>query len=138
MDIIMKNKIKALRSEGYGYGKIAELLNISKSQVSSFCRRNNIDCMNCSNCIHCAYCGLPVSCLNHHKKKRFCSDSCKSKYYNELYKKEGKIHGENLTCKCCGKIFNSKWNKNQVFCSHQCYITYRYKGGKKDDGNSAL
>lgn len=40
MDIIKK----ALISEGYW--KIVEVLKILKRQVSLFCRRNNINCMN--------------------------------------------------------------------------------------------
>ena len=38
MEIYVKNQIKALRREGYGYGKIAELLNISVKTLQRWYR----------------------------------------------------------------------------------------------------
>lgn len=74
MNLIIKNKIISLRKDGYGYGKIAELLNISKSQVSSFCRGNKIDISTESKTSYCIFCGLPIVSQPHHKQRKFCSD----------------------------------------------------------------
>ena len=38
----VKKQIKRLRTEGYGYGRIADMLGLPLSTVSSFCRRNGL------------------------------------------------------------------------------------------------
>jgi len=37
-----REQIRMYRERGYGYGTIAEKLGISKSTVSSYCRRNGL------------------------------------------------------------------------------------------------
>ena len=38
----VKKQIKRLRTERYGYGKIADLLHMPESTVKSFCRRKGL------------------------------------------------------------------------------------------------
>lgn len=86
-----KTQIMKLRAEGLGYGKIAQRLGISLNTVKSYCRRNNVNgdivsidvvvpafsgevtqCENCSS----------IQQISKQKKKRFCCDACRNKWWN--------------------------------------------------------
>lgn len=121
-----KEKIKQLRIEGYSYTKIAERLKISENTIKSFCRRNNLG----SGCVSntdqtddglCCQCGTPLSHTTGAKKKRFCSDKCRMKWWNahpEVVKRKA-IY--TFTCDYCGVIFESYGNKKRKYCSRSCY-----------------
>ena len=42
MDEIQRQKIRKLRSQGYGYLRISSLLEISPNTIRSFCKKENI------------------------------------------------------------------------------------------------
>ena len=123
-------KIKQLRELGYGYQKIGTTLSLSVSTVRSFCQRNNIGKNSPLSTGKCKNCGKPLHSLPHYKKKIFCSDSCRMKWWSEhhgsVQKKE-----ENLSeyrCLECGAEFKDYTNKKRKFCSRECYIKHRYYG----------
>ena len=42
MNIQQKTEVASLRSQGFGYTKIAQALGLSKNTVKSYCKRNNL------------------------------------------------------------------------------------------------
>lgn len=122
-----KKKLIALRRDGVGYGQIAVAVNISINTVKSFCRRHGLVTKAVASV--CEQCGRPIEQNPGRKRKRFCSDSCRNKGWNthlELVKRKAVY---TFTCPNCGKEFSVYGNSHRKFCSHACYIEYRFGGG---------
>lgn len=81
----------------------------------------------------CPYCGKLLSNPPTGRKKRFCSDECRRKWWNSNRDKINKNPGAQfeITCKCCGKRFISNGNSKRKYCSHDCYVNYRYWEGNR-------
>ena len=128
-----KAQIIEFRKKGLGYKTIAAILEITKDSVSGFCRRtgmngevsergkkNNI----------CPSCGrvIPESIID--RKKRFCSNKCRMTWWNKHRKTKP------ATCECCGKTYNAYTDTR--FCSHECYVLYRFRGVRPCKSNTSL
>ncbi|MPM56294.1 hypothetical protein SDC9_103096 [bioreactor metagenome] len=122
-----RERITALRMDGVGYATIAKTLGVSENTVKSFCRRQNSanskDILVC-----CEECGKPID-KSKRSGRRFCSDSCRIKWWNKHPKAEMPYTAH---CACCGKEIHMRRKNERKYCSHLCYITARYKDG---DGN---
>lgn len=121
-----KQQIIVLRRDGAGYGRIAAQLQISINTVKSFCRRHSL-AANTAGAV-CEQCGKPIEQNPGRKRKRFCCDACRNKWWNahlELVKRKAVY---NYTCPACGKEFTVYGNSHRKFCSHACYIAYRFGG----------
>lgn len=117
-----KEKIMDLRCKGYGYVKIAQDLHLSANTVKSFCYRNSIDTMNADNV--CQECGVALVQIKGRRAKKFCSDACRIKWWNN----HTDMMKANAVCPHCGKSFHGRTGRK--FCSHACYIAERF--GAKD------
>lgn len=42
MDDRQRQQIRELREEGYGYGRIAQILEISENTIKTYCRRHGL------------------------------------------------------------------------------------------------
>jgi len=128
-----KSQIIEFRKKGLGYKTIAAILEITKDSVSGFCRRtgmngevsergkkNNI-CQSCGRVI-------PESIID--RKKRFCSNKCRMTWWNKHRKTKPAI------CECCGKTYNAYTDTR--FCSHECYVLYRFRGVRPCKSNTSL
>ena len=67
------------------------------------------------------------------RKKRFCSNECRRAWWSE---NRDKINMSSeaqykTTCEGCGKQFVAYGNPNRKYCSHECYINYRYWNGNR-------
>ena len=116
----------ALRREGAGYGSIACQLGLSINTVKSFCQRHSQ--LNRSQSSFCEQCGRPIEQIPGRKRKRFCCDACRNKWWNshlDLVKRKAVY---TFTCPACGKEFTIYGNRRRKFCSHACYIAYRFGG----------
>lgn len=127
-----KQRVVHLRGKGKSYAAIADTLGISENTIKSYCRRNILSagctiaqpetaeaadvCLNCGrSLIHTP--GL--------KRKRFCSDKCRSAWW--------KVHPEALNrkaiyhfiCPKCGKVFESYGNAHRKYCSRACLADAR-------------
>lgn len=74
----------------------------------------------------CEQCGRPIIQNPGRKRKRFCSDACRNKWWNshlDLVKRKAVY---TFTCLACGKKFTVYGNSHRKFCSHACYIAYRF------------
>ena len=88
-----REQIIALRAAGQSYARIADALNLSVHSVKSFCRRNALSSGASSSIKHikteaplgataCEQCGCPVQQTPGRKRKRFCSDACRTAWWN--------------------------------------------------------
>lgn len=116
-----KDTIIQLRKSGYTYSKIADALNLSINTVKSFYRRNQ-DC----NEQKCIYCGNPVVQLKSTRKKKFCSDNCRFKWWRTHGCDVERTAVYNFKCAYCDKPFKAYGNNHRKYCSHDCYIKARF------------
>jgi predicted transcriptional regulator len=83
----MKNQLKQLRKEGYGYKKIAKELGLTLSVVRYACNKlNDEDLLEG----HCEKCGLKIKSIKGKKRKRFFSDRCRWDLWNKHQKEVDK------------------------------------------------
>ncbi len=121
-----KQQIIAMRRDGAGYGSIANQLGLSINTVKSFCRRHSLAAPPTDSL--CEQCGRPIAQNPGRKRKRFCCDACRNKWWNshlDLVKRKAVY---TFTCLACGKKFTVYGNSHRKFCSHACYIAYRFGG----------
>ena len=121
-----KQQIIALRRDGARYGRIAAQLQLSINTVKSFCRRHSLAAR--TDGAVCKQCGKPIAQNPGRKRKRFCCDACRNKWWNahlELVKRKAVY---TYICLACGKGFMVYGNSHRKLCSHACYITYRFGG----------
>lgn len=121
-----KMTILRFRDEGLGARKISERTGISENTVKSYLRRNKKRA-----CEHvCLFCGKPVEQTAGRKEKKFCSDSCRAKWWNRHININDRPGLKEYTCRCCGKKFRAY--QGRKYCSHACYIKDRFGGGNED------
>ena len=123
-----KIEIEKMRREGLGYKKIAVALDLSENTVKSYCRRLPTIAADNEKCM---CCGKPLSQIPGHKKKKFCSDSCRMKWWNshlDIVKRKALY---TFVCPCCGKEFTVYGNANRKYCCHECYIDDRFGGVRR-------
>lgn len=129
-----KQRIAELRSTGISYAKIGEALDISKDTIKTFCRRNNLTVKqepSASNATPtvCRECGVSLVQTEKQKPRIFCSKECREKWWHSHPEKLNKKAVYTFQCAGCGKPFTSYGNRHRKYCSHECYIIARFKGG---------
>ncbi|MCD7750995.1 MAG: RNA polymerase subunit sigma-70 [Lachnospiraceae bacterium] len=124
-----KKKIDTMRGNGIGYGKIAEYTGLSKDSVKSYCRRRNLTGSHAPQGPVCEECGKAIIQPEGRKKKRFCSDQCRSKWWNAHLDRVNKKAYYDFICAYCHKPFTVYGNDHRKYCSHECYINDRFGGG---------
>jgi len=127
-----KHQINEMRRHGCTYRHIADALSLNAETVRSYCTRaikkgtlvlpeSNFNSL-------CKQCGISIKQIPKRKKRLFCSDTCRKKWWNShlyLVSPSSKaLH--HFTCEDCGKQFSAYGNPNRKYCSHQCYINSRY------------
>lgn len=136
-----KISIEEMRKNGLGYGRIAQTLGISLNTVKSFCRRNGINGNTSSETAvaltgettYCENCGREIQQIAKRKKKRFCSDKCRNAWWNSHLDQVKRKAVYDFRCLHCGKEFHIYGDKRRKYCSHDCYIADRFKGGGGDE-----
>ena len=126
-----KKQIMAMRLRGDSHAVIADALGLSRNTVKSFCLRNSRSELNKRPASAltgtCALCGKAFVLYPGHRQRRFCSDHCRMTWWNahrDLLKSNAKVEH---TCVCCGKQFMGYERQRRKYCSHVCYIAYRYE-----------
>lgn len=136
-----KLHINKLRADGYGYNRVAQALGISVNTVKSFCRRNQLvgkaaveipqEQIPTSEAKQlCKCCGIPVVQNQGRKEKKFCSDKCRMKWWNNNLDKVKRKAMYDYICPNCGRSFTVYGNSNRKYCSHECYVADRFGGGQ--------
>ena len=131
MTIADKQRIEVLRGQGYGYKKIAGMLNISPNTVKAHCKRNNIVPAS-GDANHCRFCGSSINQTPGKKPKIFCSDACRNKWWNSHLELVNRKAIYEYVCPCCGEPFKAYGNAHRKYCSHECYIRDRFGGGENE------
>lgn len=112
-----REEVIKLKENGCSYAEIASVLNMPIGTVRSICLREKKK----QNTKYCLCCGKELIQTKGKKEKRFCSDQCRTKWWNnhqDLIKK--KTYKE-CTCLFCGKKFKSYGNKERKYCCRNCY-----------------
>lgn len=141
LEAIMTNeqriRIRELRAQGFGYTSIANAVGLSKDSVKAFCRSHGLAGIKAeyqitaepvTNDNTCLNCGMPLTHVPGAKRKKFCNRACRQAWWNahpEEVKRKAVYH---FVCPTCGKAFTAYGNAGRKFCSHACYIAYRYAG----------
>lgn len=136
-----KEEIISLRKSGVGYGKIAQTLGVPINTVKSFCRRNvaaevtvtKPSMIFSGEITTCENCGREIRQVAKQKKKRFCSDKCRNNWWNAHLTQVNRKAVYKIICPNCGKEFQIYGDKRRKYCSHKCYIAYRFKVGVRND-----
>lgn len=136
-----KAQIIKLRAAGNGYGKIAQTIGISVNTVKSFCRRNGINgdttivpsVVLTGETTACDNCGREIQQIAKRKKKRFCCDKCRNEWWNSHLDQVKRKAVYDFRCPHCGKEFHIYGDRRRKYCSHECYIADRFKGGDGDE-----
>ena len=118
-------KIMALRQQGYGYIKIGQIIGISDNTVRSFCRRNERGENTKAAVFTCKQCGKQIKAISGRKPKKFCSDACRTTWWNHHLECVNRKAIYQFTCLHCGMSFSAYGNRSRKYCSHSCYIAER-------------
>ena len=131
-----KEKIISLRRENYGYSAIANRLGLSKDSVKAFCRSHGLagikactvetPVITTNTCLNC---GALLCQTANGKQKKFCCTACRQIWWNahqDLVKRKA-IYP--FVCSACGRHFTAYGNSHRKYCSHACYVSFRFKGG---------
>lgn len=123
-----KRMVSELMGKGYGYKKIASLMGLSDNTVKSFCHRKKQDTAVTGGKHYCPNCGVEVRQNSGRKEKRFCSDKCRSAWWNSHQSQLGRKKVREFICCTCGKFFTGYGKADRKYCSHKCYIKDRFGG----------
>ena len=117
------NVIRDMRIKGCGAAAIAAALRLSPNTVKSYlCRHPNLPGTH-----RCARCGNAYMQPEGRREKKFCSDQCRTIWWNAHQDRINKKAYYTLMCLYCGKEFDSYGNKNRKYCSRECYQRSRGK-----------
>lgn len=130
MTIDEKSRISALRGSGHSYKEIGETLGIPESTIKTFCRRNGLK--KDGNVRRCLFCGQEVIQASGRKEKKFCSDSCRMKWWNDHKERANRNTLSTIECAYCHKKFKAYESAMRKYCSHDCYIEDRFGCGHHD------
>lgn len=138
MTDLQRNMIKMLREQGYGYSTVANAVGLKKDTVVAYCRKMKLTGKKADNdrvavdtgfCLECAQILIHTPGKKHMK---FCSNKCRTSWWNSHPEKVNRKANYSFTCAHCGKPFTAYGNSTRKYCCHDCYIANRFKGG---DGN---
>lgn len=131
-----KIQIGKLRAAGMGYKKIAEQMGISENTVKTYCRRHGLGGTVATKQIIimsgkdiCLCCSEELEHMPGRKKKKFCSDKCRNKWWNSHLNLVNRKAVYSFECPTCKKPFTAYGKANRKYCSHECYAK-RNKGGE--------
>lgn len=127
-----KSIITRMREGGATYASIASHLTLSQNTIKSFCQRKGIQPLpkqaDSAELCYCAQCGQPLARQENRKPKRFCSNKCRSHWWNRHRKELSKKTAVITTCAHCGNRFKSYPQECRKYCCHACYIRARFGG----------
>lgn len=133
------NIITRMREGGATYAAIADHLSLSQNTIKSFCQRKDIQPLpkqtDSAELRFCAQCGQPITQPENRKQKRFCSDKCRSHWWNRHRQELSKKTAVVTTCVHCGNRFESYPQEHRKYCCHACYIKTRF-GGERNDSKA--
>ncbi len=131
-----KEKIGMMRSDGQSYAAIADALGISRETIKKHCQRHPVDISPkaaLSSKPHCKCCNKEIPTVHGRKQPLFCSTECRRTWWKEHPDVGQRKAYYTIICAGCGREFQSYGNANRKYCSHDCYIRSRFKGGDQNE-----
>ena len=134
-----KITIRNLREQNFSYIAIARAMSLTVSTVKSYCQRNGLagnrkgafksqsDNLKALPTF-CRCCSSQIIQKEKVKRRIFCSDECRVTWWNSHLELVKRRNPHTDRCICCGNEFTWHGSKARKFCSHACYIKYRYEG----------
>lgn len=142
MTIDEKNTIIQMRRAGKSMTEIAAATGISRNTVKSFCSRQgltgaaetmpDITIPDTPAQTVCRFCGKPITQTVGKREKKFCSDSCRTRWWNAHLGENKRDGMEEYVCPNCDTTFFAYPNRKRKYCSHACYIEARFGGAVCD------
>lgn len=132
-----KSQIGEMRKNGMGYKKIAQALGLCEGTVKTYCHRNGMAGVSTAvpetvrttiSQKACKCCGAMVLQFPGRKEKKFCSDTCRNKWWNTHLGEADRKAMSSYICPTCGRAFSAYGKRNRKYCSHACYISDRFGG----------
>lgn len=80
----------------------------------------------------CLQCGKEIAQAPGRKKKKFCSDVCRSKWWAAHPEQIRHKSNRTINCAFCGKAFQVHGGQKRKYCSHDCYIKDRFSEKKAE------
>ncbi len=114
-------KIMGLREKGFGYKRIAKELDMTVSAVRYAISKSEDDFLSST----CKECGVEIKSLKGKRRKVYCSNSCRWKWWNKQTRDINKKAYYNFICKNCGKEFKAYGTNRRLFCDRKCYNASR-------------
>ena len=126
-------QIEFLRKQGIGYRQIAAELGLSRDAVRYYCKTHDLagnatEAYASVRGVICPQCGKRLTQAKTGRKRLFCSDNCRHKWWHANEKMLPRPLGsrEEVLCACCGQPVLDYRNKKRRYCSHECYIRDRF------------
>lgn len=128
-----KIQIGKLREQGLSYSAVADKLELSLNTIKSYCKHHGyggvmVQKQKSDEPFFCLNCGVEVEQNPGRKRKKFCCDKCRNKWWNSHLDQVKKKANYECTCQYCGTKYISYGNKGRKYCSHDCYISDRFGG----------
>ena len=101
-----KARIVQMRKRGLGCAEIARSLGMSVNTVKSYCRRSGVKPLEKKTAQSgdvCRQCGSVLKHTPGRKRKCFCSDACRLRWWNG-HREQGR-NARMIVCASCGKVF---------------------------------
>lgn len=141
------DQIRELRLKGTGYRSIGTVVGLSRDIVRNYCRSHGLDgyasalTRNIKEMMEagevCNFCGGRMAQPKTGRPKKFCCDRCRREWWKahpEAANRSMEARYE-LECPNCHKTFISYGNRNRKYCSHDCYIKYRFWRLSEDENS---
>lgn len=126
-----KERIAELRAAGNSYQRISDELGFPLSTVKSYIRRHGVGASSLvgdetTMYVYCLHCGAKLQHLPKKKRKKFCSDKCRTLWWSEH---KDKICRKKVKrcCVYCGKEFEADGSSPKKYCSSACYFKDRFQ-----------
>ena len=132
-----KMQTAALRGQGLGYKKIADIVGVTKDMVRSYCRTQKLEAAGTNdvsviekmkNGSACLFCGKEIVTGGKGRRRKFCSEECRRAYWkkhvDEKQKRPSALYVK--MCPYCGKTFEVYGDMNRKYCCHEHYVLDRY------------
>lgn len=126
-------QIEFLRKSGIGYRQIASELSLSRDAVRYYCKAHELagnatETHGNVKGVLCLQCGKMLNQPQTGRRRLFCSDKCRFKWWHINGKLIPRPLGrrEETLCANCGKPILDYARKKRRYCSHECYIRDRF------------